>query len=54
MGFDYPSAIDRGLRGRCDNLRGMVERTRGDLTNALRQARLEQKLREVEESLTGK
>ena len=54
MGFDYPSAIDRGLRGRCDNLRGMVERTRGDLTNALRQARLEQKLREVEESLAGK
>lgn len=51
MGFDYPSAIDRGLRGRCDNLRGMVERTRGDLTNALRQARLEQRLREVEESL---
>jgi hypothetical protein len=29
----------------------MVERTRGDLTNALRQARLEQRLREVEESL---
>lgn len=48
MGFDYPSAIDRGLRGRCDNLRGMVERTRGDLTNALRQARLEQKLSEME------
>ncbi len=54
LGFDYPSAIDRGLRGRCDNLRGMVERTRGDLTNALRQARLEQRLKEVEESLAGK
>ena len=51
MGFDYPSAIDRGLRGRCDALRGMIERTRGDLTNALRQARLEERLREVEESL---
>jgi translin len=51
MGFDYPSAIDRGLRGRCDNLRGMVERTRGDLTNALRQARLEQKLGEMEGKL---
>lgn len=48
MGYDYPSAIDRGLRGRCDNLRGMVERTRGDLTNALRQARLEQRLGELE------
>ena len=51
MGFDYPSAIDRGLRGRCDALRGMIERTRGDLTNALRQARLEQRLREVDERL---
>jgi translin len=52
MGFDYPSAIDRGLRGRTDALRGMLERTRGDLTSALRQARLEQRLREVEESLS--
>jgi len=51
MGFDYPSAIDRGLRGRCDALRGMIERTRGDLTNALRQARLEERLREVEGNL---
>jgi translin len=54
MGFDYPSAIDRGLRGRSDALRGMIERTRGDLTTALRQARLEKKLREVEESLSGR
>ena len=53
LGFDYPSAIDRGLRGRCDNLRGMVERTRGDLTNALRQARLEEKLREMEIRMEG-
>jgi translin len=51
LGFDYPSAIDRGLRGRCDALRGMIERTRGDLTNALRQARLEQRLRGLEEGL---
>jgi translin len=50
MGFDYPGAIDRGLRGRCDALRGMLERTRGDLTNALRQARLEERLRQMEES----
>jgi translin len=53
MGFDYPSAIDRGLRGRCDNLRGMVERTRGDLTNALRQARLEERLRELDAKMGG-
>lgn len=51
MSFDYPDAIALGLRRRSDAARGMVERTRGDLTNALRQARLEQRLREVEESL---
>jgi translin len=53
MGFDYPGAIDRGLRGRCDALRGMLERTRGDLTNALRQARLEERLRGMEEQSGG-
>ncbi len=52
MGFDYPNAISYGLRGRSDALRGMIERTRGDLTNALRQARLEQRLAELEETLS--
>jgi len=51
MGFDYPNAISYGLRGRSDALRGMLERTRGDLTNALRQARLEQRLAQMEERL---
>ncbi len=51
MGFDYPNAISYGLRGRSDALRGMLERTRGDMTNALRQARLEQRLAEFEERL---
>ena len=51
IGFDYPNAISLGLRGRGDALRGMVERTRGDLTNALRQAHLEQRLTEFDEKL---
>jgi len=52
MGFDYPNAVTYGLRGRSDAVRGMVERTRGDLTNALRQARLEQRMAEMEEKLS--
>ena len=51
MSFDYPDAITLGLRRRSDAARGMVERTRGDLTNALRQAALEKRLAEVEEAL---
>ena len=49
IGFDYPNAISLGLRGRGDALRGMRERTRGDLTNALRQARLERRLAEFDD-----
>ena len=36
-----PEAISQGLRGRSDAARGLIERTRGDLTNALRASRLE-------------
>jgi len=38
--FDFPDAITGGLRRRVDQLRGVLERTRGDLTNSLRQDRL--------------
>ena len=51
MGFDYPNAISLGLRGRSDAVRGFVERTRGDLTNALRQQRLEERLSSLEADL---
>lgn len=51
IGFDYPNAISQGLRRRGDALRGMVERTRGDLTNALRQAHLERRLAEFDDKL---
>jgi len=45
------SAMEEGLRRRSDAARGMIERTRGDLTNALRQASLEKRLAELEERL---
>lgn len=44
MAFDYPNAVSLGLRSRVDAARGLVERTRGDVTNALQQARLEEKM----------
>lgn len=51
MSFDYPNAISLGLRGRSDAARGMVERTRGDLTTALRASKLERRMAELEGKL---
>ena len=42
--IDYPDAITGGLRRTTDQLRGVLERTRGDLTVAVRQQALERKL----------
>ena len=41
---DFPDAVTRGLRRSADMVRGILERTRGDLTIALRQRRLERML----------
>ena len=41
---DYPDAMTGGLRRTTDNVRGILERTRGDYTMSLQQKRLEQKL----------
>ena len=49
--FDFPDAITGGLRRRVDQLRGVLERTRGDLTNSLRQDRLIRALGEFEERI---
>lgn len=49
--MDYPDAITGGLRRLTDVARGIIERTRGDLTLSLRQERLELSLRRVEERL---
>lgn len=54
MGFDYPNAISLGLRGRSDAVRGFVERTRGDLTNALRQDRLEERIVAFEKAVADR
>ncbi len=47
-GFDFPNAITGGLRHRVDQLRGVLERTRGDLTGSLQQDRLIRALRSFE------
>jgi len=44
MTMDFPDAITWGLRRVTDNVRGILEKTRGDLTLALRQKELENKL----------
>lgn len=49
--MDYPDAVTGGLRRLTDVARGILERTRGDLTISLRQEQLENKLRRLEERL---
>jgi translin len=46
---DFPQALTRGLRRTTDMVRGVLERTRGDLTMAVRQQRLEETLKEFED-----
>jgi translin len=38
--FDYPDALTGGLRRTTDSVRGILEKTRGDLTTSLRQDQL--------------
>ena len=47
--FDFPDAITSGLRRQTDVVRGVLERTRGDLTMTLRQQRMEEALQRFEE-----
>jgi translin len=51
--FDYPDAMTGGLRRTTDNVRGILERTRGDLSLAVRQRDLEKRLAEFEGKLGG-
>ena len=46
--MDFPDAVTRGLRRSTDMVRGILERTRGDLTVALRQRRLETMLSDAD------
>jgi len=48
MAMDYPDTVTHGLRRNSDAARGLIERTRGDLTTALRQDALERRLSEFE------
>ena len=47
--MDFPDALTHGLRRMTDVVRGILEKTRGDLTLALRQKDLEQKMKHFEE-----
>lgn len=49
--FDYPPAISGGLKRTADVTRSLIERTRGDITNAVRQQRLETALADLEGKL---
>jgi translin len=49
--MDYPDAITGGLRRLTDIVRGVNERTRGDMTISLRQEQLENSLRRLEDRL---
>lgn len=49
--LDYPDGVTRGLRRTTDVMRGVIERTRGDITVALRQRRLEGQLEELNRKL---
>ena len=44
MTVDFPEGVTGGLRHSTDQMRGVLERTRGDLTMALRQRNLEVRL----------
>ncbi len=48
---DYPDALTNGLRRQTDLARGIVERTRGDMTLSLREERLQQALTRVASQL---
>ena len=49
--MDYPDAITDGLRRRTDLARGIIERTRADITTAYRQEMLTKKIDEFTELL---
>jgi len=48
---DFPDAITGGLRRTTDMLRGVVQRTRGDLTTAIRQEMMRQALQDFEDRM---
>ena len=51
--IDFPDAITGGLRRQTDVLRATLERTRGDVTMAMRQEQMRQALAAFEERVMG-
>jgi len=49
--MDFPDAITGGLRRTTDVVRGILEKTRSDLTLIIRQEELEKKLKQFEDNL---
>ncbi len=49
--IDFPDALTGGLRRTTDQLRGVLEKSRGDLTMALNQSKLERKLSSFKDQL---
>jgi len=52
--IDFPDALTGGLRRTTDMVRGVTERTRGDLTTAVRQEKLQAALQAFEERLNAR
>lgn len=52
--MDYPDAITNGLRRQTDLARGIIEKTRGDITFSLRGEHLEQSIGSLIRQLNGK
>ncbi|MFQ5826288.1 MAG: haloacid dehalogenase, partial [Dehalococcoidia bacterium] len=52
--MDFPDALTGGLRRTTDSVRGILERTRGDITLASEQRGLERKLEALEKRLNKK
>jgi len=51
--MDYPDAITNGLRRQTDLARGIIEKTRGDVTFSLRGEQLTQAIRQLSAELNG-
>lgn len=52
--LDYPDAITYGLRRQTDVVRGIIERTRADLTTSLREQKLQHTMQELMARLPDK
>lgn len=52
--IDFPDAVTQGLRRTTDTARSILEKTRGDLTTAVSQAKLQQAMQSLQQELRQK